>query len=331
MAAMKKVSKELNVKKLAEFKKLVTKQAKAVYLKAMGFTAQESAFNLKTSVASVQSMICKSKSKVEKPAKVKAEKINLDKFTTKQDKAVYLKSIGWTSDSIATLLITSIASIHSMISKSKSKAIVKAKIETDKRRVEEKSKARSAKPKKERKAKKAKEPTSEEAAAIELKRRADLKKNDKIFNNSYFQADKLKGDDYVFDKSIKIDPAYHGSSVLANLAPEKAMVYNNMRRLMIKALDNHPEMKEMFSEDKKLNKSMLNNAFAILYESVASNRSENIFVNVIYLFDFLSNISGVKYPNLFEMLEYKYKELLIQELDEEFNILGDYVNLRKMF
>lgn len=335
MAAIRKINTVLNSKKLEEFKKLKTKQAKSVYLKAAGLTVQEIAANIKTSVASIHSMLSKSKPKVtavsEKPAKNKKLKldINLDAHVTKQGKAVYLKSIGWTTDSIATLLKTSIASVHSMISKSKTKTKVDIKIKANERKLADECKARAAKPKKEKAVKISKAQAKEDAKRLE--KHEALKAKDKIFNNSYFKGDKLKGDDYTFDKSIKLDPACRESSSMANLPPEKAIVYEKMRKTMIATLEEHPEMKEMFADEKKLNKSMLNIAFNILYNGLIKNNDDNIFMNVIYLFDFLSNISGVKYPNLFDMLEYKYQELLIQELDEEFNILGDYSNLRKMY
>ena len=311
---MKRISKDLSQQSAAHVRKMETKHEKAVYLKAEGFTDKEIAFNLHTTLKSVQSMISKCKAKIKRhtaEAQSQPQPAQVSKHVKPQmakwEFAVLYHEDGIEIKEIARILETSVASVQSMISKNKKR----------------KSQEEPVKPV---------ELTPVEARAA---RREILKKKDKIFNNSYFQADKLKGDDYAFDKSIKIDPAYDSSSAIANLSPEKAIVYNNMRRLMIAELDNHPDMKEMFNGDidnqKKLNKALLNNAFTILYNSVAGNREENIFVNVIYVFDFLSNISGVKHASLFDMLDCKYQELLIGELDEEFGILGDYTNLRKMF
>ena len=58
---MRKVSDALDTERIMEMSNLNTKQDKVVYLRDAGFTNDEIAFNLNTSVASVQSMLSRSK------------------------------------------------------------------------------------------------------------------------------------------------------------------------------------------------------------------------------------------------------------------------------
>ena len=159
------------------------------------------------------------------------------------------------------------------------------------------------------------------------------KREDKIFNNSYYNGDNLKGDEYSFSNALMADDRYAKSYLRDIYEPEDNMQYTMVRDEILKLLDSNEYLRSILDDNnnKKFNKEKINEIFSILLKYFTVESKHKRFVNLIYVFDNISNLTGLKYNNLFDLLEYDYKELLIIELDTHFNVLNTHKTNSKMF
>lgn len=170
----------------------------------------------------------------------------------------------------------------------------------------------------------------------ELEKKKEIenkRKNDKIFNNTYYQGDNLKGDDYEMNKDLKIAPDYSSSFLTELHNPNDSINYKKILEEIIYMLDNNEVLIGLLKDNKKkkFNKENINVIFKEIYDHISNKKEIEMFVNMIYVFDIISNITGLKYKNLFDLLNYEYKELVIEELDNSHDILSSYKNFKKMF
>lgn len=159
------------------------------------------------------------------------------------------------------------------------------------------------------------------------------KRPDKIFNNTYNQGNKLKGEDYEINASIQVECTYADAYLSDIYDTDSTMHMKKIQDVILKLLDENKDMKAIIGNNKKkkFNKESINKIFKIIYDYFNANAQLKIFMNLIYIFDIVSNISGMKYKNLFDLLDYEYKQKLIVELDKQFNILKDYSHFNSMF
>lgn len=158
------------------------------------------------------------------------------------------------------------------------------------------------------------------------------KRTNKIFNNTYNQGNKLKGNDYNLNSSIQVENAYAGAYMKDIYDTDNAMQMNVVRDVIFELLDVNDEIKSIIGNNKKkFNKESINRIFKIIYEHFNADKQLKIFMNLIYIFDIVSNISGMKYKNLFDLLDYEFKQKIIVELDTQYNILKDYSHFNSMF
>lgn len=161
----------------------------------------------------------------------------------------------------------------------------------------------------------------------------DEPRADKIFNNSYTHGDALKGDKYEFNVKIRVDDNYALSFMNDIYQAEDGISFKMVQDEIIRLLDTNAELNEMLdsAKKKKFNKSKINKLFKFIYDHFENKPEVKSFSNSIYIFDHISNISGLKYKNLFDLLDYEYKKILILELDKQYNILKNSANFNKMF
>jgi hypothetical protein len=153
------------------------------------------------------------------------------------------------------------------------------------------------------------------------------KRVNKIYNNSYKEGTKLKGDEYKMSKSLSADHDYSDSYLKDIYNPVENIDIQNMRKEILELIDNHEKLKEVFDESKKakkFNKKNINFIFKEIYSHFTSHKDKIIFLNIIHLFDIISNITGLKSKNLFDLLDVEYKALILEELDLSFDVLDSY-------
>lgn len=176
------------------------------------------------------------------------------------------------------------------------------------------------------------ESDSQESDEIDEQERRDaaysvLKKNDKIFNNSYnmggSQTDERE--DYSSGRSdIKIDPSspeynLYDRDKHANSVDEKIIqidIHNFISgsNEVSLILGSEPERK-------KFTKPEVNDLFEIIRKGIGSGNNQSVFVSPIHIFDSISSLVGIDTKKLFDMLTYENKEILLIELDKSYHFL----------
>jgi hypothetical protein len=158
---------------------------------------------------------------------------------------------------------------------------------------------------------------------IVKEKKHEEKRPDKIFNNSYYHGDNLKGDGYVMTHGIKVDPEYSKRYLNDVYSPENNMEYKIVEKRVNEIIMVHNDIKCMLNGEYKMNREDMNMVFSVIIEEFPKSESASEFANPIYMLDVISDLSGMKYKNMFDMLEYKFKEILINELDNSHNILSN--------
>jgi hypothetical protein len=176
----------------------------------------------------------------------------------------------------------------------------------------------------------------------ELERRrtayADLKRNDKIFNNTYnLGLDTSEEDEETprhNSSEIKLDsssPDYHmydpdRYSDHVDLVIVQKDIYkflkSNQRAQAI--LGNEPEKK-------KFVKAEINELFELILKSLGKGAANNVFVSPIHVLDSISSTVNMEYKKLFDMMNYDNKELLLVELNSKYGFLDSMGKNYKMF
>lgn len=186
--------------------------------------------------------------------------------------------------------------------------------------------------------------TNEDYDDDELERRrlaySDLKKHDKIFNNTYnlgfdyTEEDDIGEPQRVGGPVIKLDSA----SAEYNLTdPERYSDYVDFS-IIQKDINDFIVSNESIllllgpePEKKKFTKSEINELFETLRLGLMSTKSINVFISPIHILDAISAAVNLEYKKIFDMLNYENKELLLLELNTKYGFLDTIGRNLKMF
>lgn len=170
--------------------------------------------------------------------------------------------------------------------------------------------------------------SEEEIEETERRRVAysELKKNDKIFNNSYTMG-QVTGEEIEDTRQhteIRIDPSSPDYQ-LYDRDQHSDFVDNSITQIDIhEFVSNSDEVKAILGEDpdkKKFDKGEVNELFEKILAGVRVGKQASAFVNPVHVFDSISSLTGLEYKKLFDMLKYENKEILLLELDGKYHIL----------
>lgn len=179
----------------------------------------------------------------------------------------------------------------------------------------------------------------------ELERRrvayAELKKNDKIFNNTYNMGFENSDEDddeltssRVGDLEIKLDSS---SPDYIMYDPEKYAEHVD-RVIVSKDIDKFIENSKIIQEilgnepeKKKFTKAEINSLFELIHNGMSKGESMNVFVSPIHVLDAISSTVSMEYKKLFDMLTYENKEMLLIELNSKYGFLDSMGKNYKMF
>ena len=173
----------------------------------------------------------------------------------------------------------------------------------------------------------------------ELERRrvkyATLRKNDKIFNNSYNMGQVATEDDEVRSRSdIKVDissPHYHmyDRDQYSDHMDDSITQYDIDQ--YVSGSDEVLMIIGDQTEKKKFTKSEVNDLFRLITAGVNSGEHASSFVSSIHVLDAISSLTNMEYKKLFDMLTYEHKEILLLELNKKFGFLDKPSKNLKMF
>lgn len=159
------------------------------------------------------------------------------------------------------------------------------------------------------------------------------KKRNKIINNSYKSGDNLKGDEYRFGTELKVDVGYASANLGHIYDVENHMIFKKVQDEIMDLMDTNVELQEMLSDakPKKFNREKVNRMFKIIYDHFQAKPAARQYMNLIYIFDNVSNLSGLKYASLYDLLDGEYKQRILVELDKHHNILKTSGKSNRLF
>ena len=159
-----------------------------------------------------------------------------------------------------------------------------------------------------------------------------LKREDKIFNNSWNSGDGVT-DEMYHNTGIRLDPGHTDSHLLDAASfdryTDKMIIERDLNQIALSD-DIMVGLMNISQESRKFTKPELNLAFSRLNELVITN-NKTTFIGPIDVLDFVSMISQMDFKRLFESLEYEHKEVLLLELNNKFGILDGKVRFKKLF
>ena len=159
-----------------------------------------------------------------------------------------------------------------------------------------------------------------------------LKREDKIFNNSWNSGDGVS-DEMYHNTGIRLDPGHTDSHLLDAASfdryTDKMIIERDLNQIA-SSDDIMVGLMNISQEGRKFTKPELNLAFSRLNSLVTIN-NKTTFIGPIDVLDFVSMISQMDFKRLFESLEYEHKEVLLLELNNKFGILDGKVRFKKLF
>jgi len=158
-------------------------------------------------------------------------------------------------------------------------------------------------------------------------------KDDKIFRNSYHHGNSLKGDNYHFDKGIKADEDnLLNSTFFTTSSPEDIYPYTEIRDIIIKLSNEDKKISNILKNNKKkYNTDKINELFELVLQHFDSTFQLKRIKDVIIIFDIITKSTGIKTFNLFDLLKYEYKEMILNELDDKYNIYSFLTKKNKLY
>ena len=180
----------------------------------------------------------------------------------------------------------------------------------------------------------------EEEDPAELERRrteyAKLRKNDKIFNNSYNMGQNLSEDeeDARSSSEIKLDassPDYHlyDRDQYSDHMDDKITQYD-IDQFVIESREIQAILGDQ-PDKRKFNKTEINDLFVLILNGVSRGQKSSVFVSPIHVLDAISSLTTMEYKKLFDMLTYEHKEMLLLELDKKYGFLDKPSKNLKIF
>jgi hypothetical protein len=159
-----------------------------------------------------------------------------------------------------------------------------------------------------------------------------LKKQDKIFNNTWNTGDGLSEDTFQ-STSIKLDPGHTDSHLLDGSKYDQYLDKSIIERDLNTIVRGDADLSKLMdnsAESRKFTKAELNDTFAKICKLVDQN-SKTTFISPIDVLDFVSMLAQLDFKRLFESLDYEHKEVLLLELNKKFGILDGKVKFKKLF
>lgn len=170
---------------------------------------------------------------------------------------------------------------------------------------------------------------SEELAELDRRKEAYsiLKKDDKIFNNSFNMGSALDEDEPEAraKNEIRIDPGSADYNMYDRDCQED-FIDDSITQFDINAFVSGSAivqkiLKSPIDGKKKFTKTEVNTLFNTIKAGVSNGSQSSAFVNAINILDTLSSLTSLEFKKLFDMLTYENKEILLEELDKKYHFL----------
>jgi hypothetical protein len=153
----------------------------------------------------------------------------------------------------------------------------------------------------------------------------DKNKPRDIFSENPYELGEGLTDEYEFTSEIRVEDEYSDKYLKDIYEYTSYVSYHIIREEILKIVENDNELYDLiYGYDKqKFNKDEINTIFSRIFEKMVDQNKSEKFIDPISIFDIISNIIGVKTKKIFDYLDYKYREILIIELNKIYGFLDD--------
>jgi hypothetical protein len=162
----------------------------------------------------------------------------------------------------------------------------------------------------------------------------DIVREDKIFNNSYSDGEKLKDyDEYEFQKKISISSDYSDSYLKDLYDYEEQLESSFILDIIFDFLKTDPVLSRYLDDvivnktsKNKLSREDINLIFKRIHENLDISNHGIFFYNPIFILEAISSISSIEYRKIFDSLDTEIQELLLLELNKKYHFLEGKIN-----
>lgn len=180
----------------------------------------------------------------------------------------------------------------------------------------------------------------EDPAELERRRTkyAELKRGDKIFNNTYNMGYETSEEDdeesIATVREIKVDASSPDFFMYDKEQYSEYVDQGIIQKEIFSYIEKSEEINAILGpepERKKFVKSEINDLFKMLCTGLIHENNKNYFITPIYILDAISVTLSTDYKKLFDMLTYENKEVLLLELNSKYGFLDKLNKSNKMF
>jgi len=164
-------------------------------------------------------------------------------------------------------------------------------------------------------------------------------REDKIFNNSYYNGDKLKdSEEYEFSKKISVSSDYSDNYLKDLYDYEEQLEARFILDIIFEFLQKDEvlsrytiELTEDPSISKiKFSKEDINLIFNRVHENLDLASHNISFYSPIYILEAISSISSMEYKKIFDSLDTEIQEVLILELNKKYKFLEGKMHKKRI-
>jgi hypothetical protein len=164
-------------------------------------------------------------------------------------------------------------------------------------------------------------------------------REDKIFNNSYYNGDKLKdSDEYEFSKKISVSSDYSDNYLKDLYDYEEQLESKFILDIIFEFLQKDEVLSKYtidLTEDPtvskiKFSKEDINLIFTRVHENLDLANHGITFYSPIYILEAISSISSMEYKKIFDSLETEIQEILLLELNKKYKFLEGKMHKKRI-
>jgi hypothetical protein len=164
-------------------------------------------------------------------------------------------------------------------------------------------------------------------------------REDKIFNNSYYNGDNLKdSDEYEFSKKISISSDYSDNYLKDLYDYEEQLESKFILDIIFEFLQKDDQLSNFVADltldnsvsKVKFSKEDINIIFNRVHEKLDVTTYGISFYSPIYILEAISSISSMEYKKIFDSLETDIQEILLVELNKKYKFLDGKMNKKRI-
>lgn len=164
-------------------------------------------------------------------------------------------------------------------------------------------------------------------------------REDKIFNNSYYNGDNLKdSDEYEFSKKISISSDYSDNYLKDLYDYEEQLESKFILDIIFEFLQKDEVLSKYVEEitadnttaKVKFSKEDINNIFNRVHEKLDVTTYGISFYSPIYILEAISSISSMEYKKIFDSMDTEIQEILLVELNKKYRFLDGKMHKKRI-